>query len=47
MAIVYEVIMHKGAAIKNSFWNTLKDAEKWYREYHALDWEGDVYRREY
>ena len=39
--------MRKGIRIWNGFFETLADAERIYHEYVALDWSGDVYRREY
>jgi hypothetical protein len=47
MQIMYEVVMRKGIRVWNGFFATLADAERIYHEYVALDWSGDVYRREY
>ena len=45
--LVWEVVMTRNGAIKNAFFQTLKDAKKYYREWNSLDWQGDIYRREY
>jgi len=46
-SIVWEVIMkNKAGRVWNGFFSTLQDAERKYLEYIALDWSGDVFRRE-
>jgi len=45
--LVWEVIMTRNGAIKNAFFQTLKDAKKYYHEWESIDWQGDIYRREY
>ena len=46
-SLVWEVIMTRNGAIKNAFFQTLKDAKKYYHEWESIDWKGDIYRREY
>jgi hypothetical protein len=46
MTIIYEVIMTKRGRYRNGFFKTKKEAQKFYKDWKKVGFEGEIVRME-